>query len=66
MFPSSLFYAFAEMVVPGDIMLLEKAQRMERLMKYALIVVASVPVMILYPFAQRYFVQGVMVGSIKG
>jgi len=33
--------------------------------KYALIVVASVPVMILYPFLQRYFVKGVMVGAIK-
>jgi len=34
--------------------------------KYALIIVASVPVMILYPFLQRYFVKGVMIGAIKG
>lgn len=44
----------------------EAAQSVARLMKYALIVVASVPVMVLYPFAQRYFMQGVMIGSIKG
>lgn len=35
-------------------------------MKYALVVVASLPVMCLYPFVQRYFVKGVMIGAIKG
>lgn len=34
--------------------------------KYALIVVSMVPVLILYPFIQKYFVKGVMIGSIKG
>lgn len=34
--------------------------------KYALIIVASVPVMLVYPFIQKHFVQGVMVGSVKG
>lgn len=35
-------------------------------MKYAVIVVATLPIMCLYPFVQKYFVKGVMVGSIKG
>ncbi len=34
-------------------------------MKYSVIVIASFPVMILYPFVQKYFVNGIMVGSIK-
>jgi|LSQX01.2.fsa_nt_gb putative aldouronate transport system permease protein len=34
--------------------------------RYAVIVVASVPVLMLYPFVQKYFVKGIMVGSIKG
>ena len=34
--------------------------------KYAVIVVASVPVLLLYPFLQKYFVKGVMIGAIKG
>ena len=36
------------------------------ILKFAVIVIASVPVMILYPFAQKYFVKGVMIGSLKG
>ena len=35
-------------------------------MKYAIIIVASVPVICMYPFVQRHFVKGVMVGAIKG
>jgi putative aldouronate transport system permease protein len=40
--------------------------RMIEMLKYALIVVSSVPVLIMYPFVQKHFVQGVMIGSIKG
>lgn len=34
--------------------------------KYAVIVVSSLPVLLLYPFIQRYFVKGVMIGALKG
>lgn len=41
-------------------------QGLQELLKYSLIIVASVPVLVMYPFVQRHFVQGVMIGSIKG
>ena len=42
------------------------AQLIGEVMKYAAIVVSSLPLMIIYPFLQKYFVQGVMVGAVKG
>lgn len=36
------------------------------LVKYAVIIVSTLPVVAVYPFLQRYFVQGVMIGSVKG
>ncbi len=47
---------------------LEAAQLQEvsEVLKYALIIVASVPMLVLYPFIQKYFVKGVMIGSLKG
>jgi putative aldouronate transport system permease protein len=33
--------------------------------KYATIVVATLPILFIYPFLQKYFVQGVMIGAIK-
>ena len=47
----------------------EYAQSManyEALMRYAVIVVSSLPLMIAYPFVQKYFDKGVMIGSVKG
>ncbi|GHU68514.1 sugar ABC transporter permease [Clostridia bacterium] len=45
---------------------LMEREAVKNLLKYSLIVVASVPVLILYPFIQKYFIHGVMIGSIKG
>lgn len=42
------------------------AARRAELMKYGLIVVTSVPMFIIYPFIQKYFEKGVMIGSVKG
>ena len=50
----------------ADIESLEHREFLEALLKYSLIVVSIVPVLIMYPFVQRFFVKGVMVGSIKG
>lgn len=35
-------------------------------LKYALVIVSSLPMLILYPFLQKFFVKGVMIGSVKG
>lgn len=40
--------------------------QLAQLLKYAVIVVSSLPVMILYPFLQKFFAKGVMIGSVKG
>ncbi len=50
----------------NDPELLAYMQQLADTMKYSLIIIASVPVLILYPFLQRYFVKGVMIGSVKG
>ncbi|GIP35875.1 carbohydrate ABC transporter permease [Paenibacillus sp. J2TS4] len=34
--------------------------------KYAIVIVANLPILMLYPFLQKYFVKGVMIGAIKG
>ncbi|HVL22546.1 MAG TPA: carbohydrate ABC transporter permease [Thermomicrobiales bacterium] len=50
----------------GDIAQLEQRQHLADLLKYSLIVVASLPVLVIYPFVQRHFVRGVLIGSLKG
>ncbi len=40
--------------------------RMANQIKYVSVIVSSVPVLLLYPFVQKYFSQGVMIGSLKG
>ena len=43
-----------------------RRQQMLMSMKYGVIIVSSLPILILYPFMQKYFVKGVMIGAIKG
>lgn len=43
-----------------------KMQGLKELMKYSLIVVSSIPVLVLYPFVQKHFVKGMLIGSVKG
>ena len=51
-------------LVDPDLMTIK--QGMADLLKYSLIVVSSAPILCLYPLVQRYFIQGVMIGSLKG
>lgn len=55
--------------VSGEVLDLEleaQMQALKTLLKYAVIVVSTAPLMFFYPFAQKYFVKGVMIGSVKG
>ena len=50
----------------ADTELAQQLMKTAELLKYSLIVIATVPMMIIYPFVQKYFVRGVMIGSLKG
>ena len=55
-----------DMSTTADLRDMASRQGMYNLLKYAVIVVSSLPLLIAYPFVQKYFVKGIMVGSVKG
>ena len=55
-----------DMSAVADLRDMASRQGMSNLLKYAIIVVSSAPLLVLYPFVQKYFVKGIMVGSVKG
>lgn len=50
----------------ADIQSTAEMAKMAELLKYSTIVVSSIPLLVMYPFFQKYFDKGVMVGSVKG
>jgi putative aldouronate transport system permease protein len=71
LFPLQLIMREILILNQSDDMGLQGAGMAERVLmsesiKYSVIIVSSLPVLLLYPFVQKYFVQGVMIGSIKG
>jgi len=52
--------------IDGGSVGLEKQILLAESIKFAVIIVSSLPVLIMYPFVQKHFVKGVMIGSIKG
>ncbi len=53
-------------MTPEEIEEMERAIRESNLLKYSVVIVAALPMIALYPVIQRYFVKGIMVGSVKG
>lgn len=54
-------------ITSGDVQSIDQAIVVDsQMIKYCVIIVSTVPVLAVYPFVQKYFVQGIMVGSIKG
>ncbi len=50
----------------SDVESMMAQQKAAELIKYGLIIVSALPVLVIYPFLQKYFEKGVMVGSVKG
>lgn len=44
----------------------QQQMKMVNIMQYAVIVVATVPMLVVFPFVQKYFIKGVMIGAVKG
>ncbi|WP_248931131.1 carbohydrate ABC transporter permease [Paenibacillus hamazuiensis] len=55
-----------DMNMLADVQEVAKREGLRELLKYSLIVVATVPLLVVYPFVQKYFVKGIMIGSLKG
>ena len=58
--------ALAADVTGGMLSDLARRSQLATTMKYSLVFIASLPMLIVYPFVQKYFVKGVMIGAIKG
>lgn len=55
------------MLMTGDDMeALAKQARIADIIKYAVMIVSSLPIIVIYPFMQRFFMKGVLIGSVKG
>jgi putative aldouronate transport system permease protein len=55
------------MLMTGDDMeAMAKQARIADIIKYAVMIVSSLPIIIIYPFMQRFFMKGVLIGSVKG
>lgn len=55
-----------EMSSGADIAMIEAQQGLANVLRYVLIVIATFPLLVVYPFVQKFFVKGVMIGSVKG
>lgn len=71
LYPLQIF--LRQVLVLGDVdtemvdeEILLQLQNLRDVLKYAIIVVSTAPLMCAYPFVQKYFVRGVMIGSLKG
>ncbi|MGX7384540.1 carbohydrate ABC transporter permease, partial [Enterococcus aquimarinus] len=46
--------------------LLYSKQQLAAVIKYGVMIVSTLPIIMIYPFLQKYFVKGMLVGSVKG
>jgi ABC-type glycerol-3-phosphate transport system permease component len=57
----------AQMLTTGSDLEMDMSEqtRISELIKYAVMIIAALPLLIVFPFVQKHFVQGVMIGSLK-
>ena len=58
--------ATKQVMTEAELLEKKRLDALKEMMKYSLIIISSIPVLIIYPFVQKHFVKGVMIGSVKG
>jgi putative aldouronate transport system permease protein len=61
-----LIQSTAQAAMMDDLDSVVEKEKIAALVKYGVIIVASIPLLVLYPFVQKYFTQGIMIGAVKG
>jgi putative aldouronate transport system permease protein len=56
----------ADVMSLDDLEAIAEKERLAGIIKYTVIIIGAAPLLILYPFLQKYFLQGMMIGSVKG
>ena len=65
LFLREILIANSSMNTAGEINSVDGVQFLDELIKYCSIIISTVPILVIYPFVQKYFVTGVMLGSVK-
>ena len=55
-----------ERILQNEIVFDDEVNSYAESIKYALVIIGTVPILVVYPFLQKYFVKGVMIGAVKG
>lgn len=58
--------ATKQVMTEAELLEKKRLDALKEMMKYSLIIISSIPVLVIYPFVQKHFVKGVMIGSVKG
>ena len=66
LFLREILIANSTMSAAGEASSVDGVMYLDELLKYCSIIISTVPILCVYPFVQKYFITGMMVGSVKG